>query len=136
MTVENTGLALAKDSLETNLYNLGFEFDNLTTDNVEMMAQIEEQKLKIEEFKAELVAAGDDEARLRRAIGRLKKETPVEQNVTLNIDLPSNVELDTFKCESCGGVLSPENVEMVAGAPVVSCPYCGTTYQLKEDPKW
>jgi len=68
--------------------------------------------------------------------GRLKTETPVEQNVTLNIDLPSNVELDTFKCESCGGVLSPENVEMVAGAPVVSCPYCGTTYQLKEDPKW
>ncbi|MBK5109367.1 MAG: hypothetical protein JJE12_14630 [Anaerolineales bacterium] len=56
--------------------------------------------------------------------------------MTLNIDLPSNVELDKFKCESCGGVLSPENVEMVAGAPVVSCPYCGTTYQLKEDPKW
>lgn len=68
--------------------------------------------------------------------GRLQKETPVEQNVTLNIDLPSNVELDKFKCKSCGGVLSPENVEMVAGAPVVSCPYCGTTYQLKEDPKW
>jgi Na+/melibiose symporter-like transporter len=68
--------------------------------------------------------------------GRLKRETPAEQNVTLNIDLPENVELDTFKCESCGGVLSPDNIEMVAGAPVVSCPYCGTTYQLKEDPKW
>ena len=66
--------------------------------------------------------------------GRLKPEP--EQNITLNIDLPANVDLDTFKCESCGGVLSPENVEMVAGAPVVSCPYCGTTYQLKEDPKW
>lgn len=68
--------------------------------------------------------------------GRLKKSAQAEQNVTLNIDLPENVELDTFKCQSCGGVLSPENVEMVAGAPVVSCPYCGTTYQLKEDPKW
>lgn len=68
--------------------------------------------------------------------GRLKPDIPAEQNVTLNIDLPSNVDMDTFKCESCGGVLSPENVTMVAGAPVVSCPYCGTTYQLKEDPKW
>jgi len=68
--------------------------------------------------------------------GRLGKAAQVEQNVTLNIDLPANVDLDAFKCESCGGVLSPENVEMVAGAPVVSCPYCGTTYQLKEDPKW
>ena len=68
--------------------------------------------------------------------GRLGKTAQAEQNVTLNIDLPANVDLDTFKCESCGGILSPENVEMVAGAPVVSCPYCGTTYQLKEDPKW
>jgi len=25
---------------------------------------------------------------------------------------------------------------MVAGAPVVTCPYCNTSYQLKEEPKW
>ncbi len=58
------------------------------------------------------------------------------QNVTLNIDLPSNVNLDTLKCQACGGSLTMENIEMVAGAPVVSCPYCNTTYQLTEDPKW
>ena len=57
-------------------------------------------------------------------------------NVTLNIDLPENVELDTLKCKACGGVLKPENISMVAGAPVVTCPYCGTTYQLTEDPRW
>lgn len=58
------------------------------------------------------------------------------QNVTVNVDLPANVSLDTLKCKSCGGTLSPENVKMVAGAPVVTCPYCGTTYQLTEEPKW
>ena len=68
--------------------------------------------------------------------GRLKQETPADQNVTLNIDLPANVDLDTFKCENCGGELSPDNAEMVAGAPVIVCPYCGTTHQLKENPKW
>ncbi|HLE14478.1 MAG TPA: hypothetical protein VI776_07005 [Anaerolineales bacterium] len=57
-------------------------------------------------------------------------------NVTLNIDLPANVELDTLKCKACGGVLKPENISMVAGAPVVTCPYCGTTYQLTEEPRW
>ena len=56
--------------------------------------------------------------------------------VTLNIDLPANVEMDTLKCKSCGGVLKPEDISMVAGAPVVTCPYCGTTYQLTEEPKW
>jgi len=58
------------------------------------------------------------------------------ENVTLKIDLPANVNLDTLKCKSCGGVLSMENIQMVAGAPVVNCPYCQTTYQLTEEPKW
>jgi hypothetical protein len=58
------------------------------------------------------------------------------QNVTLKVDLPANVNLDTLKCKSCGGVLAAENIKLVAGAPVVTCPYCGTTYQLTEEPKW
>ena len=58
------------------------------------------------------------------------------QNVTLNVDLPGNVKMDTLKCQSCGGTLAPENITMVAGAPVVTCPYCHTTYQLTEQPKW
>jgi hypothetical protein len=58
------------------------------------------------------------------------------ENVTLKIDLPANINLDTLKCQSCGGVLTVDNIKMVAGAPVVSCPYCGTTYQLTEEPKW
>lgn len=57
-------------------------------------------------------------------------------NVTLKIDLPANVNLDTLKCQSCGGALTTDNIKMVAGAPVVDCPYCHTTYQLTEDPKW
>lgn len=59
-----------------------------------------------------------------------------EGDVTLKIDLPANVDMDTLKCRSCGGALRPENISMVAGAPVVTCPYCGTTYQLTEEPRW
>ena len=59
-----------------------------------------------------------------------------QQNVTLKVDLPADVNLDTLKCQSCGGALTADNIKMVAGAPMVSCPYCGTTYQLTEEPKW
>ena len=67
-----------------------------------------------------------------------KKSQPDQagQNVTLKIDLPGNVSLDTMKCKSCGGVLSSNNIQMVAGAPVVTCPFCHTSYQLTEEPKW
>jgi DNA-directed RNA polymerase subunit RPC12/RpoP len=59
-----------------------------------------------------------------------------DTNVTLNIDLPADVKMDSFKCQSCGGALTMENIQMVAGAPVVNCPYCKSVYQLKEEPKW
>ena len=69
--------------------------------------------------------------------GRKKPGTGTgDQNVTLKIDLPGNVNLETLKCKSCGGTLTMDNIQMVAGAPVVNCPYCKTTYQLTEEPKW
>lgn len=68
-----------------------------------------------------------------------KKPAPVadgEQNVTVKIDLPGNVKMDGMTCKSCGGALSTKDIQMVAGAPMVTCPYCGTSYQLTEEPKW
>jgi DNA-directed RNA polymerase subunit RPC12/RpoP len=58
------------------------------------------------------------------------------ENVNVNIDLSGDVNLESFKCQSCGSPLSSKNITMVAGAPVVTCPYCGTSYQLTEEPKW
>lgn len=65
-----------------------------------------------------------------------QKPAAADQNVTLKIDLPGDVKLDTLKCQACGGVLSPKDITLVNGAPVVTCPYCHTTYQLTEEPKW
>ncbi|RME88220.1 MAG: hypothetical protein D6770_07510 [Anaerolineae bacterium] len=65
-----------------------------------------------------------------------RKAAAEEQEVTLKIDLSGDVNLDQLTCRSCGGALTADNIKMVAGALVVTCPYCGTTYQLTEEPKW
>jgi len=65
-----------------------------------------------------------------------RKQTSEDKDVTVQIDLSGDVNLDTLTCKSCGSPLSPEHIAMVAGAPVVACPSCGTTYQLTEEPKW
>lgn len=70
------------------------------------------------------------------AATRMKGPSDSAQNVTVNIDLPGEVGMDTIKCESCGGVLSEKDIKLVAGAPMVTCPFCGTSYQLSEEPKW
>lgn len=57
-------------------------------------------------------------------------------NITYKIDLPSQTRVEQMKCRNCGGSLKADNVKMLAGAPTVDCPFCGTTYQLTEEPKW
>ena len=68
-----------------------------------------------------------------------RKKTTAEnsqQTTTLNIQLPGDVSIERFQCQDCGAQLSMDNVKMVAGAPMVDCPYCGAAYQLTEEPKW
>lgn len=65
-----------------------------------------------------------------------KRPGSENQDVNVKIDLSGNVNLDTLKCKSCGGTLTSQNIKLVAGAPFVTCPYCNTTYQLTEEPKW
>jgi hypothetical protein len=68
------------------------------------------------------------------AARKTRQETA--QNVTLKVDLPGETKIEQMKCRSCGGALTTDNIKMVNGAPVVTCPYCNTVYQLTEEPKW
>ncbi|HSB91325.1 MAG TPA: hypothetical protein VLD63_15020 [Anaerolineales bacterium] len=68
--------------------------------------------------------------------GRKGAKEGAAGEVVQRIELSGDVSLERFTCKVCGGQLSTENVKMVAGAPVVNCPYCGTSYQLEEAPKW
>jgi hypothetical protein len=68
------------------------------------------------------------------AARKTKQETA--QNVTVQVDLPGQTKIDAMKCKSCGGVLTADNIKLVNGAPMVTCPFCGTVYQLTEEPKW
>ena len=64
------------------------------------------------------------------------QKTEVVQQVTMQVDLPGDTNIQELKCRSCGGVLTAKDVTLVNGAPMVNCPYCGTVYQLTEEPKW
>ncbi len=65
-----------------------------------------------------------------------KNKQETVQNVTYQVDLPGDTKIAEMKCRSCGGALTADNIKMVNGAPVVTCPYCNTVYTLTEEPKW
>jgi hypothetical protein len=64
------------------------------------------------------------------------QKTEVVQQVTMKVDLPGDTKIEEMKCRSCGGTLAAKDITLVNGAPMVNCPFCGTTYQLTEEPKW
>jgi hypothetical protein len=68
---------------------------------------------------------------------RLREPKP-EQQVTIRqeIDLSGDVEMEELQCRNCGAQLDAKAVSVVEGAVIVSCPYCGATYQIVEEPKW
>lgn len=69
-------------------------------------------------------------------IAARKTRQETAQNVTLKVDLPGDTKIEQMKCRSCGGTLTADNIKMVNGAPMVTCPFCGSVYQLTEEPKW
>jgi hypothetical protein len=66
----------------------------------------------------------------RRAAGAGKQE------IVQRIEISGDVSLEKMTCRNCGGALSSDNVKVLAGAAVVNCPFCGTSYHLEEEPTW
>ena len=46
------------------------------------------------------------------------------------------MQLETLKCEKCGGELQKDSISIKEGAVFIDCPYCGSAYQMVEEPKW
>lgn len=68
---------------------------------------------------------------------RLREPKP-EQQITVHqkIDIGGDVELESLKCRNCGAELDKSAISVEEGAVMVTCPYCHTTYQIVEEPKW
>jgi len=67
------------------------------------------------------------------AITRMKVP---DQRIIQEIDLSGDVRPEEMKCKACGAALDKDSVSVRAGGVFVDCPYCGTSYQIEEEPKW
>jgi hypothetical protein len=65
-----------------------------------------------------------------------KYQAEKPQTIVHKVDLPGELSLEKLKCQSCGATLDKDNIDVKAGAVVVTCPYCGTSYEIEEEPKW
>jgi len=61
-----------------------------------------------------------------------------EQKVTIHqeVELTGDIDLASLTCEKCNATLNKDAITVREGAIMISCPYCGATYQMVEEPKW
>ncbi|MFN2245125.1 MAG: hypothetical protein ACK2U2_22735 [Anaerolineae bacterium] len=68
---------------------------------------------------------------------RLREPKPKQEVVvTQKIDIGGDIDIEALKCTSCGSQLDKSAISLAEGAVMVTCPYCGATYQIVEEPKW
>jgi hypothetical protein len=63
------------------------------------------------------------------------KAEKATQNVTLQWIYLAMFLMDAIKCQSSGRTAFSRGLKMVNGAPKVSSPSCGTTYNYEKEPK-
>ncbi|HET89367.1 MAG TPA: hypothetical protein ENN99_01295 [Chloroflexi bacterium] len=58
------------------------------------------------------------------------------QEIIQKVDLSGDIQMETLKCQKCGGELQKDSISVKEGAIFIACPYCGSEYQMVEEPKW
>jgi predicted Zn finger-like uncharacterized protein len=53
-----------------------------------------------------------------------------------HLELSGQMKAAQIKCPNCGGSINADQIKITQGVPYVKCPYCGTTFEVAEEPKW
>ncbi len=89
----------------------------------------EQQVLRLVEG-AILLLVGFAAAYIAYAFSR-KPTTIIQQ-----VELSGQMKAAPIKCPNCGGSVNPNSIKIVQGVPYATCPYCGKTFEVAEEPKW
>jgi len=63
-----------------------------------------------------------------------REKKPVEIKRTISVSGP--IKVKEARCPVCGAIIDVTKVRVVAGKPIVTCSYCGNSFELTEEPLW
>jgi uncharacterized membrane protein len=52
------------------------------------------------------------------------------------VELSGQMKAAPIKCPNCSASVDVNLIRIVSGVPYATCPYCGTTFEVTEEPKW
>jgi len=60
-----------------------------------------------------------------------KPKTVIQQ-----LELSGQMKAAALKCPHCSGSVDANQIKIVSGVPYATCSYCGSTFEVAEEPKW
>jgi hypothetical protein len=61
-----------------------------------------------------------------------KKPTTIIQR----LEVSGQMKAVPIRCPNCSASVDPNQIKIVSGVPYATCPYCGQTFEVTEEPKW
>ena len=58
------------------------------------------------------------------------------KTVIQRLEVSGQMQGAAIKCPNCSASIDANQIKIVSGVPYVKCPYCGTTFEVTEEPKW
>ncbi len=58
------------------------------------------------------------------------------KTVIQRLEVSGQMQGAAIKCPNCGASIDANQIKIVSGVPYVKCPYCATTFEVTEEPKW
>jgi predicted Zn finger-like uncharacterized protein len=58
------------------------------------------------------------------------------KTVIQRLEVSGQMKGAAIKCPNCSASINANEIKIVSGVPYIKCPYCGTTFEVTEEPKW
>jgi hypothetical protein len=52
------------------------------------------------------------------------------------LEVSGEMKAVPIKCPNCSASIDANQIKIVSGVPYATCPYCGQTFEVAEEPKW
>lgn len=58
------------------------------------------------------------------------------KTIIQKLEVSGDMKAVSIKCPNCSGSIDANSIKIVSGVPYATCPYCGNTFEVVEEPKW
>jgi len=62
--------------------------------------------------------------------------TKKPKTIIQKLEVSGQMKSVALRCPNCSASVDVSQIKIISGVPYATCPYCGQTFEVAEEPKW